>query len=131
MSQPNKAWLAVVLLLSSGVAASARSAVVETKLNLREGPGSQHRILVVMPEGATVTVGDCDGEWCRVTYRGQRGYASGVHLNNGTAAYAAAPAPPPVATKYDPDDEVRVLQWHDREWRDRYWREMEVRRTRR
>ena len=126
MSRPNKAWVVIALLLSSGVAASARSAMVESKLNLRDGPGSQYRVILVMPAGATVTVEECRGEWCRIDYRGQRGYASSVHLGNGTAAFAAAPAAP--ATEYSKEDAVRVFQWHDREWRDRYWEERERRR---
>ena len=128
MSRPNKAWLVIALLLWSGAAASARSAMVESKLNLRDGPGQQYRVIVVMPAGVTVTVGECRGEWCRVDYRGQTGYASGTLLGNGTAAFAAAPTAP--ATEYSKDDSVRVLQWHDREWRDRYWQEMESLRRR-
>jgi uncharacterized protein YraI len=122
MSQPIKIWLAIGMLLSSCAIATARPAMVESKLNMRDGPGQQYRVLVVMPAGATVTVGECRGEWCRVDYRGQRGYVSRIHLGNGTAAFAAAPAP--VATEYSKDDGVRVFQWNDREWRDRYWDEM-------
>jgi uncharacterized protein YraI len=122
MSQPTKICLVIGLLLSSCAAVAAKPLMVESKLNLRDGPGQQHRVLMVMPAGAAVTVGECRGEWCRVDYRGVRGYASRVHLGNGTAAYAAAPAP--VATEYSADDGVRVFQWNDRQWRDRYWDEM-------
>lgn len=132
MSRPNAIRLAAVLLLLSSGAVSARVAQVESNLNLRAGPGAQHRVIVVMPAGASVTIGECRGEWCRVDYRGQRGYASSLHLGNGTGAFAAAPTPKTAAaTKYSEDDEVRVWQWEDREWRDRYWRELELRRPRR
>jgi uncharacterized protein YraI len=135
MSQPNKVLLSAAMLLASSLAASAATVTLDSTLNLRQAPGPRHRVIVVMPAGARVNVNGCDGEWCRVEYRGQRGYASSVHLT-GTGAYAAAPppsSPPPaaVATRYDPEDAVRVLQWNNREWRDRYWREMELRRTRR
>ena len=122
------------MLLASSLAASAATVTLDTNLNLRQAPGSQHRVIVVMPAGARVSIHGCDGEWCRVEYRGRRGYASSIHLT-GNGAYAAAPPPPAapaaVATRYDPEDAVRVLQWNNREWRDRYWREMELRRTRR
>jgi hypothetical protein len=131
MARPNRTWLAVALLVASCAAASARSALVESKLNLREGPGPHHRVLLVIPAGTTVTVGECRGEWCQVEYRGQRGYASGALLKGGDSAFAAAPPAALNATKYDPKDEARVLNWHDREWRDRYWQEMELRRSRR
>ena len=129
----NKLWLIAMLLLASNEFASARIAQIDNKLNLRDGPSLQSRIVSVMPAGASVTVGECRGEWCKVVYRGQRGYANSALLGGGDGAYAAAPAaaePPPVATKYDADDAARVLQWHDREWRDRYLREMEMRRRR-
>lgn len=127
------AWLVAALLLVSHEFASARTAQIDSNLNLRDGPSLQNRIVVVMPAGATVTVGQCRGEWCQVEYRKQRGYANSALLGGGDGAYAAAPVaaePPPVATKYDADDAARVLQWHDREWRDRYLREMEMRRRR-
>ncbi len=130
----NKAWLIAVLLLVSNQLATARTAQIDNKLNLREGPSLQSRIVTVMPAGASVTVGECRGEWCKVEYRKHRGYANSAILGGGDGAYAASPAaasePPPVATKYDADDAARVLQWHDREWRDRYLREMEMRRRR-
>jgi uncharacterized protein YraI len=131
MSRPVKVHLAVVLLIASCAVASARTALIDNKLNLRQGPGQEHRVIVVMPAGANVTVGECRGEWCKVEFRGQRGYASSALLSGGDAALAAAP---PVgtqaATKYDANDEVRVLNWNDREWRDRYWREMNLRKPR-
>jgi uncharacterized protein YraI len=136
MIRPNRYLTAAAVLLASSVAASAAPVVLETNLNLRQAPGPQHRVIAVMPAGARVIIGGCNGEWCRIDYRGQRGYASSAHIT-GNGAFAAAPpppppaAPPPIATKYDADDAVRVLQWRNSEWRDRYWREMEVSRTRR
>ena len=128
MARPDRAWIAVALLLGSCAAASARTAQIDNKLNLRHGPGQEHRVIVVMPAGANVSV----GEWCKVEYRGQRGYANSALLSGGDAALAAAPAAAPAAasTKYDANDEVRVLNWNDREWRDRYWREMDLRKRR-
>lgn len=68
-----------------------------------------------MPAGATVNVGECRGEWCQVEFRGQRGFANSALLSGGDAALAAAPVATPAAasTKYDANDEVRVLNWHD------------------
>ena len=132
MARPDKTWIAVVVLLASCAVASARTAQIDNKLNLRQGPGQEHRVLVVMPAGATVNVGECRGEWCQVEFRGQRGFANSALLSGGDAALAAAPvaAPAAASTKYDANDEVRVLNWHDREWRDRYWRVMDLRKRR-
>ena len=119
----NWVWLATALLLI-GDPASARDAVIDINLNLREGPGLPHRVVLVMPSGTTVKVGKCSGDWCQVQYRGQSGYVSSALVNESDSAYAAAPLTPPVATKYDPEDEVRIFQWQDRESRDRLWRKM-------
>ncbi len=128
----NIVFAAAVIAVSSG-AASARDVQLESNLNLRDGPSLQRRVMVVMPAGATISVGECRGEWCKVRFRGHQGYAS-APLLTGDGAYAAAqPAvqeAPVRATKYDADDAARVLQWNDREWRDRYLREMELRRDR-
>ena len=125
MARSHSTWFVIAMLLGSCGAASARTAQIDNKLNLRDGPGPDHRVIVVMPAGAQVTVGECRGEWCQVSYRGQRGYASSALLSGGDAAQAAAPLSPPAqtATKYGAHDDVRVLNWNDREWRDRYWRE--------
>ncbi len=131
MSRPVRVHLAAALLIASCAVASARTAQIDNKLNMRQGPGPEHRVIVVMPAGATVNVGECRGEWCQIEYRGQRGFASSALLSGGDAALAAAPpAAAQAATKYDANDEVRVLNWHDREWRDRYWREMDLRKRR-
>lgn len=134
MARPDKTWIAITMLLASCAAASARNAQIDNNLNLRLGPGPNHRVIVMMPAGATVKVGECRGEWCQVEFRGQRGFASSALLSGGDAALAAAPPAASQAaqqaTKYDPNDEARVLNWNDREWRDRYWREMNLRKPR-
>ena len=129
MSRANGAWLLGALLLLTCEAASARNAVIDSNLNLRVGPGPSHRVLLVMPAGATVKVGDCGGEWCQVEYRGQRGYVSSALVKGGDSAFAAAPQP--AARDSRPDAGARVWQWHDREWRDRYWGELESHRRQR
>jgi uncharacterized protein YraI len=79
MARTDRTWIAVALLLASCAAASARTAQIDNKLNMRQGPGQEHRVIVVMPAGANVTV----GEWCKVEYRGQRGYANSALLSGG------------------------------------------------
>ena len=96
--------LAAGLLLISAGAASAAPALVTGDLNLRSGPGTNFRVITVLPGGATVNVVDCGGGWCRVAWRGGDGFASRSYLDLGGPRYAAAPpprvyvAPPPVVT---------------------------------
>lgn len=57
--------LAAGLMLAGTVAASARSAVVTTDLNVRSGPGTRYAVVGALPAGARVNVGGCSGNWCR------------------------------------------------------------------
>jgi peptidoglycan-N-acetylglucosamine deacetylase len=51
-------------------------------LRLREGPSSDHDILTVMPEGASVVVLDGpEGQWYRVRYGTIEGWAHGAYLS--------------------------------------------------
>ena len=79
-----------LLLLSVGAAAAA-PAVVSDNLNLRSGPGTGYRVLNVLPEGSTVDVLGCGGNWCRVSSAEGTGYASSSYLDMGAGAYAEAP----------------------------------------
>ena len=65
VARPDRTWIAGALLLGSCAVASARPAQIDNKLNLRHGPGQKHRVIVVMPAGANVTVGECHGEGAR------------------------------------------------------------------
>jgi len=73
--------LAGAALLLSGSAASA--AVVTHGLNLRSGPSTRYDVIGTMPAGAHVRVLNCTGAWCRVAFRGERGYASANYLAGG------------------------------------------------
>jgi uncharacterized protein YraI len=69
-------------------------------LNVRDGPGTNHRMIGVMPHGAIVSTYGCvprdDGiagpEWCQVAWQGNRGWASTAGMM--PEAQAPQPAPP-------------------------------------
>ena len=81
-----------LLLLSVG-AAAATPAVVSNDLNLRSGPGTDYRVLSVLPAGSSVDVLGCGQNWCRVSSAEGTGYASSGYLDLGAGAYAEAPPP--------------------------------------
>ena len=62
--------------------ALAETATVATDLNLRAGPGPNYVIQGSMPAEAQVEVEGCveGGQWCRVSYDGQTGYAYAPYL---------------------------------------------------
>jgi uncharacterized protein YraI len=73
----------------------AGSAVVSAKVNLRSGPGTDSEVLTTIPAGSAVRVANCSGEWCAVSWNGQRGYAIARNLNLGAPRQAGAYPPPP------------------------------------
>lgn len=89
--QMKQLTLAAGLVIGSVGIAAAAPAYVTGDLNLRSGPGTNYRVLDVLPGGATVNVLGCDGAWCRVAWGGGVGFASSSYLGFGRPAYAAAP----------------------------------------
>jgi uncharacterized protein YraI len=82
------ARFALLLLLLTGFVSSAEaqnySARVTTTLNMREGPGTQYRIITSIPTGTVVPVFGCyqGYAWCNVLYRNFRGWVSARYLQD-------------------------------------------------
>ncbi len=83
--------LAAGALLISGGAASA--ATVTNSLHLRSGPGTHYRVVATMPAGAHVRIRNCTSSWCRVSFRGESGWASANYIaqyrGHGRRSYRA------------------------------------------
>lgn len=67
-------------LFTSGSALAYPAQAVQD-LNLRSGPGTNYRVVDVIPGGGRVDVRSCSGSWCRVRYRGLPGFASANYLD--------------------------------------------------
>jgi hypothetical protein len=84
----------------------AGSAVVSAKVNLRSGPGTESEVLATIPAGSAGRVGQCEGEWCAVTWNGQSGYAIARNLNLGgsrqAGGYPGQPGQPGYPDEYGP-----------------------------
>jgi uncharacterized protein YraI len=130
VSHANRNLLAVAAVAGgfalSAAQAAAETAIVQSNLNLRSGPGPAFNVLVVLPAGSKVTTVKCTEEWCRVRLGRWGGYVSRNLLKFGADSYAsAAPAPAPVVEPKPTLTGVRIWQWRDSEWRDRHWRRLE------
>lgn len=77
------AIIAVAAALT-GFSTTANAAYTKTSLNLRACASTSCHVKTVMPAGAHVKIRDCRGRWCRVKYRGVRGFASRRHIAKGT-----------------------------------------------
>jgi uncharacterized protein YraI len=80
-------------------AGTTGSATTTTDLNLRVGPSYSDRVILVMPQGATVTLtGNSQNGFVSVAYQGRDGWAHSSYLSDGggsssEAAPAASAAP--------------------------------------
>jgi uncharacterized protein YraI len=79
---------------------STGTATTTSSLNLRSRASTNSAVLLVMPEGASVTLtGQSSNGFLGVTYRGTSGWASADYLSTGAAGMvgataAEAPGPP-------------------------------------
>lgn len=85
------------ILAVSAVFAAATPGMVNTTVNLREGPATTTAVLTKIPGGATVDVSGCSGEWCKVAYAGKSGYVIATALGQGGPPPGGPPpgGPPP------------------------------------
>ena len=88
------AFFAALVALSP-VCAAAAPGVVNTTVNLRQGPGTSTPIVGKIPDGSPVDVGTCSGEWCRATFQGMSGYVIATALAQGGPGGPLRRAPPP------------------------------------
>jgi len=71
-------------LLLMPMSAAAASAVTTSRLNLRSGPGQEHEVLAVIPDGASISVdGDQEAGYYPVTWNGTSGYALAQFIQIG------------------------------------------------
>ncbi len=115
----------LTLLLSAGLASAAPAVISATSLNLRAGPGAEHRIVANMPRGARVEIVNCGPDWCRLRFRGFSGFALATHLDRGDGGHAlasAAPIPAIAWSNPSPEPDARVWRWKDPQWRHRHAR---------
>jgi len=94
------AALAVLLSALSAASAAASPGVVNTTVNLRQGPGTTTAVLAKVPGGATVDVAGCSGEWCQVAFAGHSGYIIATALGGPPPGGPPPGYVPPPATVY-------------------------------
>ena len=82
--------------------APAEETVVEaaTTLNLREKPTASSTLLLKIPEGTKVTVGERSGKWAKTTYKGKTGWVNLDFTRKPTGSgEQQVPADDPVSVK--------------------------------
>jgi len=72
--------------------------IVNTNVNLRQGPGTNYTVITTLPAGSRVVVSGCSGQWCQVSAQGQNGYVIASSLGPGGPPPGGPPPgyyPPP------------------------------------
>lgn len=76
---------------------STQTALATARLNLRSGPGTSFAVLLVIPNGASVTItGSAQNGFYPVTYNGTSGFASASYLQIGGTTPTPTPTPTPI-----------------------------------
>lgn len=86
-------------------------------LNLRETASAQARVLLSIPDGASVTLLDQGSEWCKIRYQGTTGYVMTRYLSIGqstsqpteTKAWISQSVVGGVNLRFGPDTSAQVL----------------------
>lgn len=71
---------AAALLTASGAAFAQQNVFATADLNVRAGPGTNHRVVGTIGANDPATILNCAGNWCRVSYGGGEGWASARYL---------------------------------------------------
>lgn len=94
----------IILFITASIAQAGWDAYTTADVNMREGPGNRHRVIVVIPEGEPVYVHECPGRWCDVEWGRYRGFVYGRYLSSsGSGYYEGYVVPPPVIVTPDYD----------------------------
>ena len=84
------------LSVSNPSGTPGQAGTVTEPLNLRIGPSSGHKAILVLPAGAKITVtGTSSNGYLAVTYGGYTGYAHKDWINTGASTPPPVVAPPP------------------------------------
>lgn len=84
----------VIFFSSASVAAKPIKTTADTLL--RRSPGTGGDVLRLLPKGTMVEIGACGDGWCRISFKGQDGFAMAVNFET---ARAPNPARGPVAAR--------------------------------
>lgn len=71
---------ALTILAFSVESCMAAIGVANSSVNMREGPGTSHGVITVVPAGASVDVTACES-WCQITYGEYQGWVSARYID--------------------------------------------------
>lgn len=90
---------------TTGRALSGNTALNEAA-NMRAAPRSGSKVILVVPDGARVSIAPGCEQWCEISYNGQRGFVYKDFVGSGRAAAAAKPRAKTDTASTDPLDKA-------------------------
>ena len=74
--------LFLLLVLFSISTANAPQVVTTNALNIREQPNVSSAVLNTIPASTVITLDECEGNWCFISYKGFSGYVNKSYLRS-------------------------------------------------
>ncbi len=74
------ALLASLVILFSPAAVAAKPIRTAADTSLRQSPGADGDVLRLIPKGSKVDIAGCSNGWCRISFKGQDGFAMAVNF---------------------------------------------------
>jgi Bacterial SH3 domain len=121
------AAVAAASLALSASYARALPALAAGDVKVRQGPGTNYRIVGTIPGGSTVEVSGCRGRWCMIVWRGGSGYATAASFIPGGApprgVYVAPPVDDYPGFEFGPDSAhyYGPYSGYGHYWPNRWW----------
>ena len=100
------------IILVTAASAAAKPGVAISTVNLRADPNTASDVVVKIPAGSRIDVGECNDGWCAVTFQGKSGFSIATSLDTTgrapprQAVRRAPPRGPGPGYDYDDDGEV-------------------------
>ncbi|MCP4384010.1 MAG: SH3 domain-containing protein [Hyphomicrobiales bacterium] len=85
--------IAVSLVIGIAAPAIAHAAYTTAAVNVRSGPSTRYYVIATAPPGAWVKVHKCVPRWCKVNFRGVRGWMSAGYIAHRAKPRVYAPRP--------------------------------------
>lgn len=94
----------MLALIGAVLACCGEAATAKMEVPLRTGPATDREVVLLIPKGSTVKLGQCAHGWCKVSWQGQNGYV--LAKNFAVAGLQNGSETDPDVNKFKQDDEA-------------------------
>jgi uncharacterized protein YraI len=91
-------------VVAVGIAACSDSGTVTSEAKLQQAPSAASQVLVTIPQGSTLKVGECSNGWCRASFKGRDGYLLAKSVRLSERAFRHTPEEDQPRGEDEPED---------------------------